>query len=49
MSAESLSSKKRSVYSYIWDTLDKPPEERKFLTKLDACLLAYATLSYFSK
>ncbi|PBK69439.1 MFS general substrate transporter [Armillaria solidipes] len=46
MSAESLSSKKRSVYSYIWDTLDKPPEERKFLTKLDACLLAYATLSH---
>ncbi|KAK0494216.1 MFS general substrate transporter [Armillaria luteobubalina] len=49
MSPESLSPKKRSVYSYIWDTLDKPPEERKFLTKLDACLLSYATLSYFSK
>ncbi|KAK0476208.1 MFS general substrate transporter [Armillaria novae-zelandiae] len=45
MSAESLSPKKRTVYSYIWDTLDKPPEERKFLTKLDACLLTYATLS----
>ncbi|KAK0440166.1 MFS general substrate transporter [Armillaria borealis] len=49
MSAESLNPKKRSVYSYIWDTWDKPPEERKFLAKLDACLLTYATLSYFSK
>lgn len=31
------------------DTWDKPPEERKFLAKLDACLLTYAALSYFSK
>jgi len=31
------------------DTWDKSPEERKFLGRLDACLLTYAALSYFSK
>lgn len=36
-------SKKRWV-SYIWDTLDKNKEERKFLFKLDAALLTYACL-----
>ncbi|KAL4249324.1 MFS transporter superfamily protein [Abortiporus biennis] len=40
---------RRPLRSYIWDTWDKPPEERKFLAKLDACLLTYAALSYFSK
>lgn len=30
--------------SYIWDTLDKSPEERKFLFKLDAALLTFASL-----
>ncbi|KAI0090926.1 MFS general substrate transporter [Irpex rosettiformis] len=40
---------RRSWKSYVWDTWDKPPEERKFLAKLDACLLTYAALSYFSK
>ncbi|TFK48144.1 MFS general substrate transporter [Heliocybe sulcata] len=42
-------SKKRPLRSYIWDTWDKSPEERRFLNKLDACLLSYAALSYFSK
>ncbi|KZT19852.1 MFS general substrate transporter [Neolentinus lepideus HHB14362 ss-1] len=42
-------SKKRPLSSYIWDTWDKSPEERRFLTKLDTCLLSYASLSYFSK
>jgi ACS family pantothenate transporter-like MFS transporter len=53
--AESLSSeiiqtkvKKRWV-SYIWDTLDKSPEERRFLFKLDAALLSFASLGYFIK
>ncbi|KAH7879195.1 MFS general substrate transporter [Lentinula edodes] len=40
---------KRSWGSYIWDTWDKSPEERRFLTKLDSCLLTYAFLSYLSK
>jgi MFS transporter, ACS family, pantothenate transporter len=29
---------------HIWDSLDKPPEERKFLFKLDAGLLSIACL-----
>jgi ACS family pantothenate transporter-like MFS transporter len=36
-------SRKRWV-SYLWDTLDKPKEERRFLFKLDAALLTYACL-----
>lgn len=35
---------KRKWQSYIWDTFDKSPEERKFLFKLDAALLTFATL-----
>lgn len=35
--------------SYIWDTLDKSPEERKFLFKLDAVILTFASLGYFIK
>ena len=35
---------KRKWQSYIWDTLDKSPEERRFLFKLDAAILTFATL-----
>ena len=35
--------------SYLWDTLDKSPEERKFLFKLDAAVLTFASLGYFIK
>lgn len=35
--------------SYIWDTLDKSPEERRFLFKLDGVLLTFASLGYFIK
>lgn len=35
--------------SYIWDTFDKSPEERRFLFKLDAVLLTFASLGYFIK
>jgi ACS family pantothenate transporter-like MFS transporter len=31
------------------DAWNKSPEERLFLRRLDACLITYATLSYFSK
>ncbi|KAI1797076.1 MFS general substrate transporter [Ganoderma leucocontextum] len=37
---------KRPWTSYIWDTWDKPEDERRFLFKLDACLLTYAALSF---
>ena len=30
--------------SYIWDALDKFPEERRFLFKLDAVILKFASL-----
>ncbi|OTA99904.1 hypothetical protein M426DRAFT_268431 [Hypoxylon sp. CI-4A] len=35
--------------SYFWDTFDKSPEERKFLFKLDAVILTFASLGYFIK
>lgn len=38
---------KRKWVGYIWDTFDKPPEERKFLFKLDAALLTYASLGQY--
>ena len=34
---------KRRWVSYIWDSLDKSPEERKFLFKLDSAVLTFAT------
>ena len=40
---------KKSWRGWIWDTLDKSPEERKFLFKLDAALLTFASLGYFVK
>lgn len=35
--------------SYLWDTLDKSPEERHFLLKLDIVLMTFASLGYFIK
>jgi MFS transporter, ACS family, pantothenate transporter len=40
---------KRSWKSYIWDTFDKSPEERRFLFKLDAALMTLASLGYSIK
>jgi ACS family pantothenate transporter-like MFS transporter len=40
---------KRSWKSYLWDTFDKSPEERKFLFKLDVALMTLASLGYFIK
>ncbi|KAK8205632.1 hypothetical protein M8818_004808 [Zalaria obscura] len=40
---------RRKWQSYIWDTFDKSPEERRFLFKLDAALLTFASLGYFIK
>jgi MFS transporter, ACS family, pantothenate transporter len=33
---------KQSWRSYVWDSLDKSPAERRFLLKLDAALLTFA-------
>ncbi|ERS98973.1 hypothetical protein HMPREF1624_04168 [Sporothrix schenckii ATCC 58251] len=40
---------KQTWRSNFWDTLDKSPEERKFLFKLDAVVLTFASLGYFLK
>jgi len=34
----------RKWQRYIWDTLDKSPEERHFSFKLEAALLTFASL-----
>ncbi|KAK1985733.1 major facilitator superfamily transporter [Colletotrichum cereale] len=48
--AEVLQEKPKSTWkSYIWDTFDKSPEERRFLFKLDAVLMTLASLGYFIK
>lgn len=39
---------KRKWQSYIWDTFDKSPEERKFLFKIDTALLTLASFGLFS-
>jgi hypothetical protein len=38
---------KRKWVSYIWDTFDKSPEERKLLFKLDSAILTFASLGKF--
>lgn len=43
------STPKRTWRSYLWDTFDKSPEERRFLFKLDAVILTFASLGYFIK
>jgi hypothetical protein len=40
---------KRKWASYIWDTFDKSPEERRLLFKLDTAILTFASLGRPSK
>ncbi|KAJ5770085.1 uncharacterized protein N7511_002136, partial [Penicillium nucicola] len=40
---------KRKWVSYIWDTFDKSPEERRLMFKLDSAILTFASLGYFIK
>ncbi|PWY81657.1 pantothenate transporter [Aspergillus sclerotioniger CBS 115572] len=40
---------KRKWVSYLWDTFDKSPEERRLLFKLDTAILTFASLGYFIK
>lgn len=39
-----LKQQPKKWYYYVWDTLDKPKEERWFMFKLDAALLTFASL-----
>jgi ACS family pantothenate transporter-like MFS transporter len=48
-SDEELKQKPRKWYYYLWDTLDKPKEERWFMFKLDAALLTFASLGMISR
>ena len=41
---DELRNKPRKWYTYVWDTFDKPKEERWFMFKLDAALLTFASL-----
>jgi ACS family pantothenate transporter-like MFS transporter len=43
-SNDELKQKPKKWYYYLWDTLDKPKEERWFMFKLDAALLTFASL-----
>lgn len=44
LAASDLVTQQRSWKSYVWDTFDKPAEERKFLFKLDAGILTFTCL-----
>lgn len=37
-------SKKPRFVSYLWDTFDKPPAERRLLTKLDTALISFGAV-----
>jgi ACS family pantothenate transporter-like MFS transporter len=43
-SKQEMEQKPKKWYYYLWDTLDKPKEERWFMFKLDAALLTFASL-----
>lgn len=38
---------KRRWVSYLWDTFDKSPQERRLLFKLDFAILTFASLGGF--
>lgn len=37
------------IAAIVWDSLDKTPEERKFVAKIDWYILSYCCISYFCK
>lgn len=37
-------SKKPRFVSYLWDTFDKPPAERRLLTKIDTALISFGAV-----
>lgn len=47
--AEKKNSLRQRIKSIVWDTLDRSPEERRFLAKIDFFILTWAGLTYFSK
>ncbi|KAJ4249870.1 hypothetical protein NW762_012213 [Fusarium torreyae] len=45
----SKQSLKKRIREIVWDTLDRSPEERRMIAKLDFFILTWASLAYFSK
>ncbi|KAH8176728.1 major facilitator superfamily protein [Sarocladium implicatum] len=43
------STENRPWYTYIWDTWDKSPEERRLIRKIDCTLVLFGMLGTFSK
>ncbi|KAI3396765.1 hypothetical protein diail_11665, partial [Diaporthe ilicicola] len=37
------------IRAVVWDTLDRSPEERRFIAKIDFFILTWAGFTYFSK
>lgn len=40
---------KRKILRVIWDSLDKSPEERRFVAKADWWIMTYVCVAYFVK
>lgn len=40
---------RKKALSIIWDSLDKSPEERAFIAKIDWWVLTYCCVAYFVK
>ncbi|KAK8024551.1 MFS general substrate transporter [Apiospora rasikravindrae] len=40
---------RRRFRELVWDSLDRSPEERRFISKIDFYILTWAGLAYFSK
>lgn len=40
---------RQRIKSIVWDTLDRSPEQRRFIAKIDFFILTWASLTYFSK
>ncbi|KAK8071371.1 MFS general substrate transporter [Apiospora hydei] len=47
--AREKKSVRRRLRELIWDSLDRSPEERRFISKIDFYILSWAGLAYFSK
>lgn len=39
----------KRILGILWDSLDKDPEERKFVAKIDWWILTYCCVAYFVK
>lgn len=39
----------KRILSVLWDSLDKDPEERKFVAKINWWILTYCCVAYFVK